>query len=335
MLKVEEIVEDIYKNTENNIPLWGHNSIVIIGDNSTGKTTLIKALLDRIIEGKNNKFYFIDSGNRLVVDRVNNSSDIDFSSDKLNVLSILEARRSDSYFSKEDYFTDQYKGGVVIFSELRKNVDKYNKLVSDFMPLEFSAGSLVGQKSLLGGVDTIHVQNKKYANESDITEISHSEAAMLRILMEVNFAFEKNCKLVIIDEFDSFFDPDNMISFLQKLRDHYPSLRFVVVIHDYSALVRIKGMTALIYNNARTAPAFIQTLNCDDITEYGQVHKVRAKYIGRPSEREELLSQCVEDILSGGTLSKEREDIFRSIIRQDLNAREKIIYDYIEGHICE
>ena len=147
--------------------------------------------------------------------------------------------------------------------------------------------------------------------------------------MEVNNAFENNCKLVIIDEFDSYFDPTNLVGFLEKLQLTYPVLRFLVVIHDFSLLVRLNKMTAVVYNNDKTAPAEIFYLDCDDVTEIGQVHKIRTRYIGRQNYEEILLSECVANIVKNGRLTDEHIDKLRFIKREKLNAKEKILFDYI------
>lgn len=330
MLDISEVADIIYQNTLSQQSFWGHNSIVVIGDNSSGKTSLIKKILDKAIENSKNEFYYIDSCNRQVVDKVSEQSDIKFSSKGFDVLSILKTRRDDDYFAKEDYFNRKYRGGTVIFSELKNNLKKYDSLLKKFMPWRLSIGSLVKENSLLNGVETIFIDDENNPKgRNDIENLSHSEAAQLRIIMEVNNAFENNCKLVIIDEFDSYFDPTNLVGFLEKLQLTYPVLRFLVVIHDFSLLVRLNKMTAVVYNNDKTAPAEIFYLDCDDVTEIGQVHKIRTRYIGRQNYEEILLSECVANIVKNGRLTDEHIDKLRFIKREKLNAKEKILFDYI------
>ena len=330
MLDISEVAETIYQNTLSQQLFWGHKSIVVIGDNSSGKTSLIKKVLDKAIKNNNNEFYYIDSCNMQVIDKISEQSDIEFSYNGFDVLSILKTRRDDDYFAKDDYFNPKYKGGTVIFSELKNNMEKYDELLKKFMPWTLSIGSLVKENSLLNGVETIFIDDENNPNgRNDIENISHSEAAQLRIIMEVNNAFENNCKLVIIDEFDSYFDPANMVGFLEKLQLIYPSLRFMAVIHDFSLLVRLNKMTAVVYNNDKTAPAEIFHLDCDDITEIGQVHKIRARYIGSPNYEEILLSECIASVVKCGSLTDEYIDKFRLIEREKLNAKEKILFDYI------
>ena len=335
MFDINEVVDVVYDNitSQSNKTFWGHNSIVVVGDNSSGKTRLIKNLLDLVIKNKNNEFYYIDSCNRQVVDKINSALDIGFSTKGLDVLSIVTTRRNDDYFSKEDYFNRKYTGGVVIFSELKNNLEKYNVIIKNFMPWSFSSGSIVKSGSLLNGVETILIEDSDKPNgKKNIENISHSEASQLRIIMEVNNAFENNCKLVIIDEFDSYFDPENIIIFLNKLQQVYPTLRFMVVIHDFSLLVRLNNITALIYNNDKTAPAEIFHLDCDDITEIGQVHKLRARYIGKPNKEERLLEECIASIVKSGQLTPKCESEFSIIERHTLNARGRILFDSIVEH---
>ena len=86
MFDINEVVDVVYDNitSQSNKTFWGHNSIVVVGDNSSGKTRLIKNLLDLVIKNKNNEFYYIDSCNRQVVDKINSALDIGFSTKNFN-----------------------------------------------------------------------------------------------------------------------------------------------------------------------------------------------------------------------------------------------------------
>ena len=81
-------------------------------------------------------------------------------------------------------------------------------------------------------------------NSYEIASISSSEQAKMRIVMEVMIAKEKDCKVVIIDEFDSHFDSEGMVSFLAQLVEKFNEIRFIVIIHNYEVLVNINDFVS-------------------------------------------------------------------------------------------
>ena len=325
MFNISQLAQHLYDRTVSESNYFWHKSIIVVGNNSTGKSKLLKELLDKVIENERTDFYYIDSKNRVVIDRLNENLSIQYSS--FDVGTIVRARCDSANFSKLDVFDERYSGGVVTFSELMSNLEKYNELLDYFMSWTLERGNLLKKESFIGGCNTLLING-----EIDIESISSSEAAKIRLLMEIDYANTKRCRVVIIDEFDEYFDIENMLSFMRSLVDYYSGMRFVFVVHNFELLVRISDMDAVIYNNEKTASAEILPLDCNDITQLGQIHKIRSRYIGEKDNTEQFLSECISELLKYGVCSQKNKKQLVQLNRNLLKSKEKILYDYIEEY---
>lgn len=325
MFNIQELADLIYEKTVADAEYFVHKSMVVVGNNSTGKSTLLKELLARVINEGSNEFYYIDSQNRVVANSSRAELSIRYS--RFDIHTILKTRFNVDYFAKEDVFDTTYSGGVATYSELMADIDAYNALFNNFVSCDLKKDTIMKEDSFIEGNETLF-----YKDSIEIGSISSSEASKIRLIMEINYASNLGCKVVIIDEFDDHFDTENMISFMSKLKEYYLELRFVFVIHNFEAIVRLSDFDAIIYNNEMTAPVDILLLDCDDITELGQVYKIRSRYIGKKKSTEVFLSECISDIVKSGKINeKNKEEVFR-INRETLNSKEKILYDYIVEH---
>lgn len=110
MYSIENVSEDIYISVLNNSETYNHKSIVVVGDNASGKTTLIKSLLEKIKSEECDDFYFIDSLNRMVYgaeDR-NQASEIRYSDFK--PLEILKREVQVHIYQRKIFFQKQTEG---------------------------------------------------------------------------------------------------------------------------------------------------------------------------------------------------------------------------------
>ena len=322
MFDIEKLAERIYERTVVDMDYFVHRSMIVVGNNSTGKSTLLKELFKKVIKERSKEFYYIDSQNRVVANSSRTEMSLHYSDFKIQ--NILTARFKADCFAKEDVFDNGYSGGVVTFSELMEDYKKYNNLLNNFLACDLKRGSLTRDDSIIGGNDTLY-----YKDSIEIGSISSSEAAKIRLIMEINYAYEQRCKVVVIDEFDDHFDTDSMISFMEKLVEYYFELRFVFVIHNFEAIVRLNGFDVILYNNEKTAPADILSLDSDDITELGQVHRIRSRYIGKRRTQVIFLSECISGIVKYGKLDEIYKKQILQMGREGLNSKERILYDYI------
>lgn len=320
---ISDISKDIYKSVECNTVIFTHKSLVIVGDNSSGKTTLLKNLLAKIRKENDARFYFIDALNRIVYgsDSKNQESELRYSD--YTPFEILKERSSASYMSKEDIFPRANKGYLVTYSELCSNIEGYEKILNNFFNCKIKMQSVFKKGSLISGSSILAV------NDKTVDSLSSSEAARIRIIMEIEYAKKCNCKMVIIDEFDNSFDSDNQVKLMQQLQANYPELRFIFVIHNFALLVQLSGMDAIMFNNTDTAPVDINMVDCDDITAIGEVNRIRAKYIGERDKMERFLSSCITELLKNRVVPNEQLRTLNNIDRNKLTIKNRILYDYV------
>ena len=183
----------------------------------------------------------------------------------------------------------------------------------------------LNKKSIINGSEMLSINGK------NIDSLSSSRAAIIRLIMEIEYAKNCGCKMVIIDEFDNCLDPDNQIKLISQFCSYYPNLRFIFVIHDFALLVQLSDIDAIIYN-PKTAALDINIIDCNDITTIGEVERIRAKYIGVRDEKERFLSNCVSEYLKKGKLSDKSIEFIKNTNRDDLNIKNRILYDYILEH---
>lgn len=324
MYSIDGIAKEIYDSVVNNRFMHQHKNIVVVGDNESGKTTLLKKLLSMVKEGDG--FYFIDSLNRVVSGSAIKNQDTDIRYDDFPPEKILNERKSQSFFSKEDIFIDGVQGSLATYSELSGNIEEYERLFNNFFECKISWSDSLGAESVINGSKTLQI------NGNDINSLSSSLAAKIRLIMEIEYAKRSGCKFVIIDEFDDHFEAGNMVSFIEQLQRNYMDLRFLIVIHNFDVLVQIFGFDAVIYNNPNTTHIEILVKDCDDVTAIGQVERIRAKYLGSKDEKEDFLSDCISSWVKTGTISDEQDKLLLEIDRKALNLKNKILFDYILEH---
>ena len=327
MYSIETVAEEIYLSVLNDTATFNHKNIVVVGDNASGKTTLVKLLLEKVKKEECSACYFIDSLNRIVYGAEDRNQVTDIRYSDYSPLEILKERSLGTYLSKEDIFPKANKGSLVTYSELIGNKEKYENLFNKFFECKLDMGSILGKGSIIGGNEILTV------NGRTINSLSSSEAAKIRIIMEIEYASACECKVVIIDEYDNSLDPDNQIKFMTQLMHNYPQLRFIFVIHNFALLVQLSEMDAVIYNNPDTAPIDINVIDCDDITAIGEVNRIRTKYIGIKDKDEIFLSNCVSECIKNGKIADEHKNILIEVDRGTLTMKNRILYDYLVGKL--
>ena len=101
-MKLVEIIEKIVIDLMENKRCFSFKNMLIIGENNSGKSKIIKEVLKKII-GKE-WIYFIDSCNR---DIVVSQKDIVSSFNDLDIVEVAKRRIDDKYFNKLDTFTEE------------------------------------------------------------------------------------------------------------------------------------------------------------------------------------------------------------------------------------
>lgn len=325
--EIDKVAKEIYESVVENRHYKWHNDIVVVGENATGKTTLLKRILSLASPQSTDYFYFIDSLNRVVSghevrDQVSNICYADYKPQQ-----VFLDRMDDSSFSKEDIFVSGITGAQITYSELAQNLEEYESLFNNFFPCKLAIDNILSVDSFIGGTKTIMV------NDTDINSLSSGEAARIRLIMEIQYAAKNGCRLVIIDEFDNHFETDFFVQFIEQLKKCFKGLRFLFVIHNFEALTRLSETDGIIFCYPQTSPIILTVVDCDDITEIGQIEKIRARYITRKDSDELFLASCVTSCVKIGSLSSEQKQELLKMERNALNSKKRILYDYVKGYI--
>lgn len=319
MSNFKELANLIYTNIIKDVRYKEHDNLVIAGCNASGKTTIIKSILKRALKEYPDDFYYIDPKNRSLVDQLINTQQYS----NYEVHEILTERLERGNYTNKDAFVPGFSGGTVTYSELYCHYKDYLNLFEEILGLRFEFIPPTG-----AGANPIAVGGKsafKINEEYDIFSLANSEAAKARIIMEVKFACQKNCKVVIIDEFDDHLDTENMTQFYELLSHKFPDIKYVLAIHNYEPLVNMAGVDALVFDGDNDW----RLVDCDNITKLGEVDRLRSKFLGTEKQFEKRLADCVSSWLKNSSLSSDQISFLTSLKREELLNRERILYDYL------
>lgn len=326
MQNIYECAEKLYCDVQSGRNFYKHQNLIITGSNAIGKTGLIKDVLKKSLKELSNNFYYIDPKNRIMIDQ-DNMTPVKKLSD-LSPEEILEHRLKDGVFTVLDEFVQQDSGGTVALDELLENIEKYNSMYQDFF------GITVEKISTTDGILSRKIV--RVNGKTNLNVISNSEAAKMRILMEVDFAANKGIQAVIIDEFDAYFSEESIINFMKKLVECYPEIRFVFVIHYLPVIIQLEGMDVALLTDVHGSDIkknLVRFLDVDNIQQIGQIEKIRSAMINIEEKGETLWEKYVSMIVDGKSLNYDEVLRVKNTDSSKLKAREKILYEFIIRNI--
>lgn len=228
-----------------------YDNTIIIGNNSSGKSELLKRLLQKT---GFEHWYLIDSVNRYfnigqIFKKPEKTADIQFSE------KITEHRLKEDNYNLKDTF---YYGGVP--SEIENFYFDFEielkRLVKDFLGVELEIRqSEVDFKLYLDGIESC---------------LSSGYQALLRIFMEMEY-IRRTMKTgtVVIDEIDEFLFAYNCARIFKFLRQEYKNFTFIITTH--SADLIAKAMTA---NLVLMSEGAYELLDADDFNSVSQVYNI-------------------------------------------------------------
>jgi len=197
-----------------------HRNTIIVGDNSSGKSEVLKQLL----VNQENGYYFIDSVNR------------SFKYEKVDTLddlvgtykSVVKYRLSENNFNLVDTF-DLYKTGTDVIEKVYFNYDKELKIMlKNFLNIDFEI--TIKDDKILG--------KKKVLSIGDgIEKLSSGYQAIIRLFLELIY-FENSLEpniispVVVIDEINEFLSTKNEERILPFLLKTFENMSFVVTTHS-------------------------------------------------------------------------------------------------------
>lgn len=321
MQDIYNSAEKLYEDIISERNFYKHRNLIITGSNAIGKTQLIKHILKKSLAESSICFYYIDPKNRIMKSGNNNAPAKRLS--EMSTSEILQHRLSDGVFMVSDEFTQQNLGGAVAYDELLGNIGKYDEMFQKFFDISV-------EKHVISN-DILPIEVVLINGKTNLDNISSSEAAKMRILMEVDYAVNHKVRAIIIDEFDAYFSEESIIDFMNKLSETYPDIRFIYVIHSLSVIVSVEDIDVALIEYMYQGDAIekaVRLYDADNIREIGQIDKIRNMMINK-CEGEKWWEECVAMIVDGKELNADQIQRINRTDRSKLKAREKILYDFI------
>ena len=228
-----------------------YDSTIVIGNNSSGKSELLKKLLT---EAGFENWYLIDSVNRgFCVEQI---FKMDGEALKLQFSEkIVEHRLSEENYNQKDTF---YYMGVPtpIENFYFEFADEIKRMVYQFLNVELEIGqSEVGYKVYLDGLEAA---------------FSSGYQALLRIFMEMEYVKRTMKKgVVVIDEIDEFLFTYNSGRIFEFLRQEYPQFSFIVTTHSADLIAGTKEANIILLSEGT-----YELLDAGDFNSISQVYNI-------------------------------------------------------------
>lgn len=318
-MKLSEVIRQVNNVLAQEKNFFRNRNMLIVGKNTAGKSKMIKEIVRKSIDKGN--IYFIDSKNRKIT---SNKLEQTRTFSDFKVREILTVRIDQKYFNKEDIFSST-DGTEILRSELIENQSKYKELFSEILQYELEL-----KKEEVPGSDNTVI----YVDEAELDQLSDAQNAMLRILMEVNFASEQNCKTIIIDEFDIHLDYINCHMFIHKLMEKYPHLHFILAVHSPYTILGLENYDILQIEKFEYGEVdnneciFYESNDMDDINI---IHRKLFNIAKQTNAMDILLSNALSQVVKEGKIDnslikrlEQEKDTF--------TVRQKVVYQYIDEH---
>lgn len=127
-------IDIIYEAIKTQRNFEKHNNLIITGNNSVGKTKLIKEIMKRSVKNTPDMIYFIGAKNRNISEIP--GAGLHMTLTDLKPEDVIKVRLNEDSAGC-DLFTKIDRGGTVAFFELYDNIEKYNVLYNAFLGFLF------------------------------------------------------------------------------------------------------------------------------------------------------------------------------------------------------
>lgn len=252
-----------------------YSDTIIVGDNSSGKSLLLRLLLDKM--GEIDEVYFIDAVNRGF-----DVSKVIEENQKLSYnKAIVKTRIQENYFNLEDSFN--------CYGTLTERIEQIYYLFEDELQELFC--ELTGERfkiagnGILGEVDF----------ENGRGTLSSGYQAIVRIFLELLY-YQKKCIVdkqlsratVIIDELDEFLSPGYARKIFPFLKKKFCQMDFVITTHSCDVVVASQNANLVILENSE-----VEVVDVNDYQSISEVQmifdRIFGEYLVPTSETERIL----------------------------------------------
>ncbi|MGN0482904.1 MAG: hypothetical protein ACI4HI_05055 [Lachnospiraceae bacterium] len=309
---LEQINEIVDKITVEKLT---YQNSVIVGDNSSGKSMLLK----KIMEKNKNKchLYFIDAVNR------------GFDPSKLSregkkpeyKTKILDTRLDEEYFNLKDSFN--YAGTYTerierIYSFYEKEVqDLFEKLTGDRFDVFY------GEK----------VQEVDFGNGRGL--LSSGYQAIIHVLLELLYYQDmwiekQNIERawVVIDEIDEFLSPKYSAKILEFLKKEFSWAKWIVTTHSCDLIAHTQNANLIVLNNS-----VCEVLDIDDYSSVSEVQIIFQRLFGRQTGEGGKIDSTLRRLLNNkinNAWGSDDEMNLKKLKEMKLTASQKMILKQIQ-----
>ncbi len=320
-MNVKDITKLMKQAIVNDTNFLLHKDMIIIGENTSGKSKLLKDLIKGL---NNNSIYFIDSKNRTIPIKEGVLGD-EFN--KFKVEEIVEYRIKPENFNRRDVFYTA-SGSEIVLGELIKYNSKYANLFKDTLGINMTY--VKSNELVQDAVEDICIGPDK------LSKISSGIQCRLRILMEVNHASENKCKVIIIDEFNTNLDYKAASQFFIQLKTRYSHIRFIITSHSIYTLRGIDNADVVkIYKGfEKSEDNSCEFFDCKDLDNLEIIDRKLfsgSSYGKQKNDTDIFLSNILKRVISGENIDY---DLVKKVNQiEGLTLRQEIVQKYVLDRI--
>mgnify|MGYP002514839725 CR=1 FL=1 len=290
-----------------------HEHSIILGDNASGKSELIRRIVKEKID-KGERVYFIDSVNRYFdvskIDGLTSSIEIE--------RNIILKRLTNEYFNTKDSFSMYGTETDCIEMFYMRYKNAVQELLKEFNQLTFEV--TFPKEKLV-----------RYSEEAE-GKLSNGIQALVRIFVELVYLQEvtdSNQIMVVIDEVDEYLSPSNAGKILSFLIMKFPHMQFVVSTHSADLVCSTKNCNLVIIQKD-----YYEVTDSNDFESMGEVQFMFEKIFSESREQktvriEEQLRRLINNKMMGAW-GKKDEETLQEIEESLLTNAQKILYKRIK-----
>ena len=287
---------------------------VIIGENSCGKSLLLRLLVQKA--GKTDSIYFLDAVNRgFDVGKV-----VRETKKPAYKRTIIDTRIQDDFFNLKDSFncfgTMTERIEQIYYPYEEKLQDLFEKLTDERFRL--IPGDVFGEVEFKEGRGLL----------------SSGYQAIVRILLELLYYQDKcveekgiESAVVIIDELDEFLSPGYAYKIFPFLRAQFPQMDFIVTTHSGDLVAGAQNANLIVLDEKGYEVMDIN--DCQSISEVQIIFdRVFGGHMPQASETENILRRLFNNKINQAWTEGDQRQL-EELKRENLTASQQLIYKQI------
>ena len=287
---------------------------VIIGENSCGKSLLLRLLVQKA--GKTDSIYFLDAVNR----GFDVGTVVRETKKPAYKRTIIDTRIQDDFFNLKDSFncfgTMTERIEQIYYPYEEKLQDLFEKLTDERFRL--IPGDVFGEVEFKEGRGLL----------------SSGYQAIVRILLELLY-FQDKCveekgierAVVIIDELDEFLSPGYAYKIFPFLKEQFPQMDFIVTTHSGDLVAGAQNANLIVLDEKGYEVMDIN--DCQSISEVQIIFdRVFGGHMPQASETENILRRLFNNKINQAWTEGDQRQL-EELKRENLTASQQLIYKQI------